>query len=134
MWEAYDLGNEDYLWAGIPFMGGIGGYQNAPCGVVSASAVCIGLRHRCALSEKERAKQARHAIRTFSAKIAAEFNRHFGDITCRGLIGIDFSKPGEYQKFLESGIWKDKCEKYVTFLIEKLYALEDDRGLFVQAR
>ena len=25
MWEAYDLGNEDFLWAGIPFLGGIGG-------------------------------------------------------------------------------------------------------------
>jgi hypothetical protein len=46
---------------------------------------------------------------------------------------MDFSKPGEYQKFLESGIWKDKCEKYVEFMIEKLYELEDDKGLFVQA-
>ena len=70
MWEAYDLENEDFLWSGIPFMGGI---------------------------------------------------------------GMDFSRPGEYQKFLESGIWKDKCEKYVTFMIEKLYELEDDKGLFVQA-
>ena len=115
-------------------MGGIGGYQNAPCGVVSAAALCLGLRHRCPLSDKERAKQARHAVRTFSAKIVAEFNRHFGNITCQGLIGIDFSKPGEYQRFLESGIWKDKCEKYVEFMIDKLYELEDDRGLFVQAR
>ena len=133
MWEAYDLGNEDFLWAGIPFMGGIGGVQNAPCGVVSASAVCIGLRHRCSLSDKEQAKQARHAIRTFSAKIVTEFNQYFGDITCRGLIKMDFSKPGEYQKFLESGIWKDKCEKYVAFMIDKLYELETNSGLFVMA-
>jgi hypothetical protein len=46
---------------------------------------------------------------------------------------MDFSKPGEYQKFLKSRIWKDKCEKYVAFMIEKLYKLEVDRGLFVQA-
>jgi hypothetical protein len=102
--------------------------------VVSASAVCLGLRHSCPLSDKERAKQARQAVRTFSAKIVVEFKRHFGDITCQGLIGIDFSKPGEYQKFLKSGIWKDKCEKYVEFMIDKLYELEDDRGLFVQAQ
>jgi hypothetical protein len=133
MWEAYELKNEDFLWAGIPFLGGIGGYQNAPCGVVSASAVCLGLRHRCTLSDKERAKQARHAIRSLSANIVTEFNRTFGDITCQGLIGMDFSKPGEYGKFLKSGIWKDTCEKYVTFMIEKLYAFEDHRGLFVQA-
>ena len=47
---------------------------------------------------------------------------------------MDFSKPDEYQKFLKSGIWKDKCGKYVEFMIEKLYELEDDRGLFVQAK
>ena len=133
MWEAYDLGNEDFLWAGVPFLGGIGGYQNAPCGVVSAAAVLIGLRHRCPLSDKERAKQARHAVRTSSANIVTEFNRQFGDITCRGLIGMDFSKPGEYLKFLDSGVWKDKCVKYVEFMIEKLYALEDRQELFVQA-
>ncbi|MBW2480056.1 MAG: C_GCAxxG_C_C family protein [Deltaproteobacteria bacterium] len=133
MWEAYDLGNEDFLWAGIPFLGGIGGYQNAPCGVVSAAALCLGLRHRCPLNDKERAKQARHAIRTLSATIVKEFNQNFGDITCRGLIGMDFSKPGEYQKFLESGVWKDKCVKYVEFMIEKLYGLEDQKQLFVQA-
>ena len=133
MWEAYELENEDFLWAGIPFMGGIGGYQNAPCGVVSASAVCLGLRHGCPLSDKEQAKQARHAIRTFSANIVSEFNRTFGDITCQGLIGMDFSKPGQYREFLASGIWKDKCEKYVKFMVEKLYEFEEDPGLFVQA-
>jgi len=85
------------------------------------------------LSDKERAKQARHAVRTSSANIVTEFNRQFGDITCRGLIGMDFSKPGEYLKFLDSGVWKDKCVKYVEFMIEKLYALEDRQELFVQA-
>ena len=133
MWEAYDLGNEDFLWAGIPFLGGIGGYQDAPCGVVSAAAVSLGLRHRCPLDDKDRANQARHAVRTFSANIVKEFKQNFGDITCRGLIGMDFSKPGEYQRFLDSGVWKDTCEKYVEFMIEKLYGLEDQKTLFVQA-
>jgi hypothetical protein len=134
MWEAYGLENEDFLWTGIPFLGGIGGFQEAPCGVVSAAAVCLGLRHRKPLGDKEAARQARHAIRMFAAKIVADFKRQFGDITCSGLIGMDFSKPGEYQRFLEAGIWKDKCEKYVAFMIEKLYELEADRGLFVMAQ
>lgn len=133
MWEAYDMKNEDFLWACIPFLGGIGGFQNAPCGVVSSTAVCLGLRHRCPLADKERAKQARHAIRAFSAKLVSEFNQEFSDITCQGLIGMGFSKPGVYKEFLESGIWKEKCEKYVEFMTGKLYALEEDKGLFVQA-
>jgi len=91
------------------------------------------LRHRCPLDDKERANQARHAVRAFFAKIVTEFNAQFGDITCQGLIGMDFSKPGEYRKFLDSGIWKDKCEKYVEFMVGKLYGLEEDRAIFVQA-
>ena len=133
MWEAYGLENEDFLWAGIPFLGGIGGFQDAPCGVVSASAVCLGLRHRRPLADKEAAKQARHAIRIFAAKIVTEFHERFGDITCSGLIGMDFSQPGEYRKFLDSGVWQDKCVKYVAFMVEKLYEIEEDRGLFVLA-
>ena len=125
--------NEDFLWAGIPFLGGIGGFQNAPCGIVSSSAVCLGLRHRSPLSNKERSKQARHAIRAFAAKIVSEFNQEFGDITCKGLIGMDFTNPGVYKEFLETGVWKDKCEKYMEFMIDRLYALETDKGLFVQA-
>jgi len=133
MWEAYNLENEDFLWAGIPFQGGIGGYQNAPCGVVSASALCLGLRHRHPMSESKRAKQARNTISYLSGKIVADFNSHFGDITCQDLIGMDFSIPGEYQKFLDSGIWKEKCVKYVEFMVEKLFEFEDNQGLFVQS-
>ena len=106
-------------------MGGIGGFQKAPCGVVSAAAVCLGLRHRCPLDDKDQAKQARHAVRIFSANIVKAFDRHFEEITCRGLIGMDFSKPGEYQRFLESGIWKDKCNRYVEYIIERLYGYEN---------
>jgi hypothetical protein len=133
MWEAYGLENEDFLWAGIPFLGGIGGFQKAPCGVVSAAALAIGLRHRCSLADEDRAKQARHAIRTRSWQLVAEFEQRFGKTTCLELIGMDFSKPGEYRKFLDSGVWKDKCQRYVAFMIEKLYVHEDDKGLFVQA-
>jgi hypothetical protein len=46
---------------------------------------------------------------------------------------MDFSKPGEYRKFLDSGIWKDKCIKYVEFMVEKLYGFEENRAIFVPA-
>jgi hypothetical protein len=128
MWEAYDLGNEDFLWAGIPFMAGISGEQQAPCGAVSASVISIGLRHRCSFADKEKVKQARNAVRHSASKLVRDFTKQFGDITCRGLLGLDFSKPGEYQKFLESGVWKEKCEKYLQYTIEKLYEFEDDKS------
>ncbi len=128
MWDAYGLENEDFLWTCIAFMGGIGGQQEAPCGALSASAVCIGLRHRCPLSDKERAREARGIIRYQAGRLVREFKETFGDITCAGLIGIDFSRPGAYQGFQESGVWKDRCNRYVAFVIEKLYEFEDGMG------
>jgi len=109
-------------------MGGISGEQQAPCGAVSASAVSLGLRHRCSLADKEKVKQARNTVRHYSSKLVRDFTKQFGDITCRGLLGIDFSKPGEYQKFLESGVWKDTCDKYIQYIIEKLYQFEDEKS------
>jgi len=121
------MGNEDFLWAAIPFMGGISGQQQAPCGAISASALTLGLRYRCAPQEKEKAKEGRTASRYYAARLVQEFTREFGNITCLGLLGLDFSQPGGYQKFRESGLWKDTCEKYVAYLISRLYAYEEER-------
>jgi len=128
MWDVYGLDNEDFLWSCIAFMGGISGQQKAPCGAVSASAVCLGLRHRCSLCDKEKAKASRTMIRYNASNLVKDFQDKFGDITCAALLGIDFSDPGAYQGFHESGIWKDKCNKYVEFIIEKLYEFEDGKG------
>jgi hypothetical protein len=128
MWQAYGMQNEDFLWAGIPFLSGISGQQQAPCGAVSAGAVALGLRHRCSLDDKRAAKQAREAIRRSSSHMVQAFAHRFGDITCHGLLDIDFSKEGEYKRFRESGVWKEKCERYVQYVIEQLYALEEQTG------
>ena len=128
MWDVYGLDNEDFLWSCIAFMGGISGQQQAPCGAVSASAVCLGLRHRCSLSDREKAKASRTVIRYNANRLVRDFQDRFGNITCAGLLGIDFSKPGGYQVFRESGAWKEKCDRYVEFIIEKLYELEDGTG------
>jgi len=125
MWEAEELGNEDMLWAGIAFNGGIGGQQQAPCGAVSSSAVYLGLRHRCPLAEKDRAEQARLDARRDASELVRSFTEKFGTIICRDLLGLDLSNPEARRQFLESGIWKEKCDNYVLFVIEKLYELGD---------
>ena len=128
MWEAYELGNEDFLWTCIPFMGGISSQQQAPCGAVSASAVSLALRHRCDLKDKERAKKARTTIRHLSGEVVRRFQEAFGNISCLDLVGFDFSEPGAYKRFRESGVWKEKCNNYIRFIIETLYELENGAG------
>ena len=127
MWEAYEFGNEDMLWSCIAFNGGIAGQQEAPCGAISASAVCLGLIHRCSLADKQKAKQSRFDARQGATKLVKDFTEKFGSIICRDLIGLDFSKPEEYRQFQESNMSKEKCDRYVQFVIEKLYEIDEKR-------
>ena len=127
MWEVWEFGNEDLLWSCIAFNGGIAGQQQAPCGAVSASTVCIGLRNRCSPSEREKAKQARSNARQDASELVRSFIEKFGAISCRDLVGLDFSKPGVYQQFQESGMSKEKCDNYVRFVVEKMYEQDEKR-------
>ena len=129
MREAYGFDNEDILWTCVAFAGGIAGHQAAPCGAVSASAVCLGLRHRCPPADTQRAKRERLGARVDASHLVTSFIERFGTITCGDLLGLNFSEPGAYHAFLESGIWKDKCHKYVEFVIEKLYELDEKRSV-----
>ena len=128
MWETYGLSDEGLLWAGTAFNAGIAGEQQATCGAVSGSVVSLGLRYRCPPSEKDKGRQARTDARRDASELFRSFVGKFGAVTCRDLLGLDFSKPEAYRKFQESDIWKDKCGKYVQFVVEKLYELDEKRS------
>lgn len=128
MWEAYGLEDENFLWASIPFLGGVSGNNKATCGAVSGAGIAVGLRHRTGFDNNDKAKTARNRIRKDAADMASEFSSKFGHLTCKDLLDIDFSVPGNYKKFKESGIGESKCFQYVYFVIEKLFAMEENRA------
>ena len=128
MWEAYELGNEDLLWSCIAFTGGIAGQQQAPCGAISASAVCLGLHYLCSLADKQKSRQSRLDARQDANTLVAAFTEKFGSIICRDLLGLDFSNPEEYRRFQESDISKEKCDKFIQFVIEKLYEFDEEHS------
>ncbi len=121
--------NEDFIWAGTTFRGGISGQQQATCGAVSASAVCLGLRHRCSLADKEKAEQARNAANEDAGELVRSFIQKFGALTCFELLGFNFSDEGAVKQAIESGVFEQKCNNYVQFVIEKLYELDDKRSV-----
>ena len=129
MWETYELGNEDMLWAATTFNGGIGSQQQAPCGAISASAVCLGLRHRCSPDDRQRVKQARHEARQDAGELVRNFNERVGSIICRDLVGLDLSNPKALRQFQEPAIQEEKCNNYIRFVIEKLYELDERRSV-----
>lgn len=127
MWEAYDVKDEKCLWAGIGFAGGIARNQVAPCGAVSGAVVALGLHHSCDLSQKEEAKRRREAVREDADALLKSFLSKFGAISCRQLVGLDFTIPEQYQRF-QAGVWKEKCDHFVDFIITKLYELDEKRS------
>ncbi|MCJ7547197.1 MAG: C-GCAxxG-C-C family protein [Deltaproteobacteria bacterium] len=129
LWESFDLGPEDILWAGINFMGGFSGQQEAPCGALSAAVVSLGLFHRVPLADKKRTKQARQRARQDADELVRCFKSDFGHISCRQLVGFDFSQPDEYQRFQESGKWNDTCMRFVQFVIERFYGFAERREI-----
>lgn len=127
MWEAYGLGNEDFLWAGTAFYGGVAGQQRAPCGAISAAAIALGLRHRCSRDDKEKVEAGKKAAMADTAELVASFNEKFGDISCLELMGVDLSGEGALKQAIESGLF-EKCDEWVEFVVEKLYELEEKRS------
>ena len=127
MWEAYGLKNEDFLWAGVALRGGIAGHQEGTCGAVASGAVCLGLRHRRSLADREKAEKARSAACQETAELVKSFMEKFGAVSCIGLTGVDFSDEKAMKKAIESGLFEEKCYKQAQFVIEKLYELEEKR-------
>ncbi len=128
MWESEGLGSPDVLWASTAFTGGIAGQQAAPCGALSSAAVCLGLRHRCDPSERERAKRGRELARRQAYRLVSAFRQRFGDITCIGLLGLDFSTPEGREQFRNSGVPQEKCYNYLRFILRQLYEMGEEEG------
>ncbi len=92
--------------------------------MVSSSVVCLSFRHRCSLQDKEKAKKSRNRIRANASELVQAFEKKFGTIVCRDLVGLDFSNPLEYRRFTEAASWREKCTSAIEFGIDMLYALE----------
>jgi C_GCAxxG_C_C family probable redox protein len=127
MMEEYELRDEKCLWAVYGFFGGIAGNQAAPCGALYGAVVALGLIYSCDLKKEKEVSRQRLAIREDTDALFKSFISRFGAISCRSLVGIDFTMPGEHQRFLQSDIRKEKCYRYVEFVIRKLYELKGIR-------
>jgi len=127
MSEAYGLDNPDFLWAATAFRGGLAGIEAGPCGAVSASAVCLGLRHRCPPEDRERAEREDAAMERETQELVNSFRDKFGAISCRELTGVDLSQPGALEAAKGSDLFTRICPGYVKYAVTKLYEIEAKR-------
>jgi C_GCAxxG_C_C family probable redox protein len=127
MWEAYGLKNENFLWAGTTFRGGIAGQQQATCGAVAAGAISLGLKNRKSPTDKEKVEKAQKIANEDAAELVKSFIEKFRAVTCIGLTGVDFSDEKAMKQAIDSGLFEEKCYKQAQFVIEKLYELDNKR-------
>ena len=119
--------DKDLFWAGYALYGGIAGQQRATCGAVAASAVYLGLRHRMPLTDKDQIAKERKIIEKEANGLAKEFTEKFGSNICIELVKLDLSIPENWKIYEEQNITAKTCDLFVSFVIDKLYEIEDGR-------
>ena len=125
MWE---LPQQDYSWATAGYQGAISS-GNTTCGLLIGGTIAIGLRSGqgkevIPVEDKETRAQAIAEVNEFYRDFLGEFN----NTICKELINLDFSKPGEGQRYAKEEVYKDTCFKYFNFIMDR-FIERDKSGL-----
>jgi len=99
---------------------GGGCYCGDLCGAAAGAMLVIGLyfgMQDCAENT------AAERVREIALRFREAFEKRFGSMICRELLGFDFSKEGQYALAVEAGAQYSKCPLYVHVALEILDAL-----------
>lgn len=121
---AYGLADADDSSAAMALNGGVA-YSGGVCGAISGAALAVGqLAGRYIADHSEAKTKARETMMA----VMDEFEGEFGSTSCRGLLGLDLRKPGEHDRFIESGIWQTNCMRQIEFAVQRLADLDSVAG------
>ncbi len=124
------LGVDNYMFHNIakPLAGGFGGYKSksgwmGACGAVTGGCAAIG----AIIGGKKLMDQETMGLAYSKAvQYCTEFENQFGSVVCSGLCDYDFSKPEEYLKYRENGIWEKTCYKFVVWGVDQIRKLTQE--------
>jgi C_GCAxxG_C_C family probable redox protein len=122
--RAFDLPGPDDSSAAMALNGGVA-YAGGVCGAISGAALAVGQLAGERIADHHEAKTA---AREVVMDLMDRFETEFGSTTCRGLLGLDLRKPGEHDRFIESGIWRTNCMRQIEFAVEYLERLAATPG------
>lgn len=115
------LPRETAVQIAMTFGGGLGRTGNV-CGAVTGALMALGLSFAAKDAKDKPTKEA--AVR-LAREFMAQFRAQHGATNCRDLIKFDLSVPADYQRAVESGVFKSICPgivKSAAGLVEKLLA------------
>ncbi len=118
--RAYGLPDPGDSSAAMALNGGVA-YAGGVCGAISGAALAVGQLAGRRVADHGEAKTA---AREIVMDLMDRFQDEFGDTTCRGLLGLDLRKPGEHDRFIDSGIWRTNCMAQIEFAVQHLADLD----------
>lgn len=120
--EGFDLPGASDSSLAMALNGGVAWWGGA-CGAITGAALAVGqlAGHRIA-DHKEAKRTARRII----SQYMGEFQREWGAVDCRTLVGCDIRTEEGHRAFIEGGIWRDVCMRQIAFAVRKLLPLADE--------
>ena len=113
--ELLGFDKETALKIAAAFGGGM--FAGERCGCVTGGLMALGLKYgHCKPGDEE----TKNAFMAKKAQFEEEFKAAHETLICKELIGYDFSKPGDLEKALESGIMMELCPKLAVTACEIL--------------
>ena len=101
------------------FGGGIGG-RGSLCGALTGGVIAIGQKY----GNNEPNSKGRDETYSVALKFYDRFQKEFGSVFCRDLIGYDLTDSKERKKAWESQVFLNKCVHFVEKAVDILIDLE----------
>ena len=125
----WDLPPKGYSWATAGYMGAISSGQTT-CGLLIGSSIAIGLR--CGQEKEgipEEHEQERNKAIHAVCELYSDFLKEFGSTDCKTLSHCDFSNPEELNRYIQNKGWKNTCDIFLKFVVNKCIELAEKEKL-----
>jgi len=96
------------------------GRKGSVCGAVTGGVLAINLKYGRMKADEDREKS--YAL---ASEFCREFEKEFGSVICRDLIGCDLATPQGRKKFKELNLLEEKCTRFVDGAVKILAGLID---------
>jgi C_GCAxxG_C_C family probable redox protein len=120
--EAFGLADPPDPSLAMALNGGVA-WWGGTCGAVTGAALAVGqLAGRRLPDHKEAKRTARQVL----SQYMEAFQREWGAVDCRTLVGCDIRTEEGHRAFIEKGLWRDLCMRQIAFAVRTLLPLADE--------
>jgi len=91
------------------------------CGALTGGVMALGIRYGI----NEPSLKKRLKVYKLAQKFYKQFEKQYGSVVCRELIGYDLSKPKELEKARKTKVFEKKCVNFVKKAVEALVELSE---------